>query len=116
MAHHQPLARAVRQGDLGQVLLVQQRQLQRTLLDQLANRLVGQRRDPAQATMLLQLVNLRRRQQAPILNHRHSLQPKPPLSLTFCANPVIPVLLSCLFPAESSNESNEDSRSLRLSS
>ena len=56
-AGHQALAGVVRRSDLEQVALIEQAQLKMPLLDQCADRCALQRRDPADAVGLAQLVD-----------------------------------------------------------
>lgn len=63
--------------DFRQILLVQQGQLQGSLLRQWPNRRAGQRRDPSQPGMLFELVDLRLGQQPTISHHQHSLESEP---------------------------------------
>ncbi len=54
-AHDQPLARILLGGDLGQVVLIEQRELQRPLFDQLSDLRRLERRDPAGPLLAQQL-------------------------------------------------------------
>ena len=76
MTDHQPLARVIRGGDFGQVLLVQQGELQGPFLDQFSNRSAGQRGDPPHAGMLAKFVDLRLGQHAAIPHQHHPLETK----------------------------------------
>src|SRR6266704_3541396 len=76
MTNHQPLAGIIRRADLGQILLVQQRELQGPLLHQFANRPAGQRRDPTNTRTLLEFVDLWLGEHPTIPNEHHPLQPK----------------------------------------
>ena len=81
VAGDEPLAGIVGRGDLGQVLLVEQGQLQVPAGDQLPNRGAAQRRDPAQPRMLSQALDLRLGQQAAVAHQHHPRQPEAPPQL-----------------------------------
>ena len=76
VASDQALAGELRRGDRGQVLLIEQRQLQVLVRDQLADgrRLEGG--DPAQLRVLAQLVDAGLGQQAAVADQDHAGQPK----------------------------------------
>ncbi len=79
-AHDQPLARIVLSGDLGQVVLIKQRQLQRPVLDQLADLRCLQRRDPARM-LLAQQLEVGVGHHPPIGDDHHPLKSEPSLEL-----------------------------------
>src|SRR5437868_12768609 len=76
MTDHQPLPGIIWRGDLGQILLIQQGELQSPLLHQFANRCALQCGDPSKAGMQLELVDLRLRQHSAISHHHHPGQSK----------------------------------------
>ena len=76
VASDQTLAGIVGADELGQVLLVEQRQLQRLGLDQGAHLPRPQRADPPQPRMTLELVDLHLCQQAPVPDQHHPLKPE----------------------------------------
>ena len=74
VARDQALAGIVGAGELGQVLHVEQRQLQRLGLDQGAHLHRPQRADPSEPRMALEVVDLDLCEQAPVADQHHPLE------------------------------------------
>ena len=85
LAGHQPLAGKVRGGDLGQVLLIEQGQLQRALADQGFDLRGAQRGDPVQARGPDVLAQPRCGQHAPVADQHHAGEGEPVLDLAHLA-------------------------------
>ena len=76
-AHHEPLARILRIVDLGQVTLVEERELQRTALDELADCWLAQCGDPLEPLDGAQLLgDALLRQHPPVADPHHVLEAK----------------------------------------
>ena len=72
-AHHEALAGKVGTADLGEVALVEERELQDTLLDQAADGGGAQGADPVDPTPFAQALDARAREHAPIARHDQAL-------------------------------------------
>ena len=81
VAAHQPLAGKLRGGDLEEVLLVKQRQLQRALLDEGLDLRGAQRADPIQLGWAHLVADARVGEHAPIPDQADPAQPEPVLEL-----------------------------------
>ena len=80
-AYHQALARIVVTGDLGHVLLVEERQLEAVLLRQLADGRLAQGRDPVIARRPYLLFEAGVRQQPPVCHDGHLAETEAMLQL-----------------------------------
>ncbi len=81
VAAHQPLAGKLRGADFEQVLLIEQRQLQRALLDQGLDLGGAQRADPVQLRGAHLVADAGVGEHAPIPDQTHPAQPEPVLEL-----------------------------------
>ena len=81
VAAHQPLAGKLRGADLEQVLLIEQRQLQRALLDEGLDLRGAHRADPIQLRGAHLVADARVGEHAPIPDQTHPAQPEPVFEL-----------------------------------